>query len=615
MNWASVGFYFIAAYLLGFIVPGYLGSRLMRVPRPLATALPLSLLILFSGVLVVNAVGLPVRFGPVLVWQLGVTLLLGLGLWLFPPTPRTPKPPTITPPEQRWPTRVLMGCVALVLLLALVRGIMAPLTGGDIMMRWEYFAIRLLIHPSLDFYPPMSGRDFSLYFMADGMAPIVSIGYWWIYAALAARPIDLAMLFVFGQYVTVLLLVYATTAHLASRRAAWLAVATLTATHLLFRSVMIGQETGLTGIGVIGMIYCLSVAEDRRDWRPIALAGLMGAVSGLAREYGSAFLGVGVIVLLWRRMGLLGVLVFLTAAFIGEGPWYVRSWVRTGNPLYILEVGPFKSPNMFNQFLGNFHEDLTITKWPLQQWLFLAHQVLIESGLVFVAGIAGAIVYARRLGQLGLALLLCLALWVYSIGWTAGLVEYAMRVLPPALVILAVLSGVLLERLTQRRAMSWAIVAVITAATAWAVYCGLVFPITPRDVPKYGFGNVAFQRIHMQYPEWGMRDAIGPVLPRGSRVLGENARLQVELEPLGVELVPVWSPEVWFLFDPSVTADQQRRMLLQRNITVVAYYPPEDAPNTAYCIRHSAFYAQEIARLPVLMDFPGLLKFLRITPP
>jgi hypothetical protein len=52
-------------------------------------------------------------------------------------------------------------------------------------------------------------------------------------------------------------------------------------------------------------------------------------------------------------------------------------------------------------------------------------------------------------------------------------------------------------------------------------------------------------------------------------MLNDDTELFVKLRRLGVEVVPPWSPEVSFLFDPHVSQAEARSRLLRLNITFV----------------------------------------------
>jgi hypothetical protein len=79
--------------------------------------------------------------------------------------------------------------------------------------------------------------------------------------------------------------------------------------------------------------------------------------------------------------------------------------------------------------------------------------------------------------------------------------------------------------------------------------------------------------------------------------------LHAALIERGIEVVPVWSPEVRFLF--SASAEDSEKQLQALGITSVAYYP--QSLNTPYLASSSAFYAALPKRWHVLAQVPGFL--------
>ncbi len=87
--------------------------------------------------------------------------------------------PTLSSVQRRisLATIVAIGCVMA------VRVAMSPLTGFDTIFRWDFLAKQILAEENLDFYPPMTSEDYNIYVFPDGIAPVVSTVYWWLYAA------------------------------------------------------------------------------------------------------------------------------------------------------------------------------------------------------------------------------------------------------------------------------------------------------------------------------------------------------------------------------------------------------------------------------------------------
>ncbi|HEX3876996.1 MAG TPA: hypothetical protein VHW24_08420, partial [Bryobacteraceae bacterium] len=89
---------------------------------------------------------------------------------------------TSTTPFRRL-EQVLLWSVALACTVVLARAAIAPLTGYDTIFRWDFLARRILALGNFTFYPPLQLGDFRSYFYPDGIPPLVSFAYWWLYAA------------------------------------------------------------------------------------------------------------------------------------------------------------------------------------------------------------------------------------------------------------------------------------------------------------------------------------------------------------------------------------------------------------------------------------------------
>ncbi len=115
--------------------------------------------------------------------------------------------------------------------------------------------------------------------------------------------------------------------------------------------------------------------------------------------------------------------------------------------------------------------------------------------------------------------------------------------------------------------------------------------------------------------ETGLDTALPAVVPPGSRILTDNPFVHSVLTRGGgqYDLVPIWSPEVRFLFDPQLDPREQRRRLLERKIATVLVYPGN--PNTAFCTARSPFYAQDSGNWKVLGKFRELFIIAGLPPP
>jgi hypothetical protein len=101
--------------------------------------------------------------------------------------------------------------------------------------------------------------------------------------------------------------------------------------------------------------------------------------------------------------------------------------------------------------------------------------------------------------------------------------------------------------------------------------------------------------------EFQICDELVRRLPPGSRILSDNAYLHVAMSERGIDVVPVWSPEVRFLF--SAGPEEAEHQLQTLGITSVAYYP--QSLNTGWLASASPFYASLPQRWGLLAVAPG----------
>jgi hypothetical protein len=592
-----------AAYAVGLVAPGYLLARVLGSRTAWAYAVPLSTGLLLLGVLALDAIAVPVRLGPVLAWELALVVALAFALWRGRRRPTggsAPAPlaafdgPEVGPAFARrdW---LVIGGTAVVAGLVALRGLLAPLTGFDVAFRWEFLALQLLRHESLAFYPPVGADDFRAYFHPDGFAPAVSAALWWIYAAAGrAERLAAAPLAIF-QYGSALGFAWAIGRRLHSPRAGWLAAAVLASSPLFVRGVLIGQETGLTALAVAGMTCALVEPREIR-LRDVALAGALGGVGGLVRDYGIALLACGGLVLAWRRAGWRYLLAFGATALLVNLPWLVRNALRCGNPFYALSLGFLPVNRVYLALLEHYR---TIFGLGLQVGGAggeLARLFLVEAGGAIVAGIPGAVFLLRRHGYLLCGAALTLALWALSVGYTSGGVVWSMRVLTPALLLLAVAGGVALARWEGAsrllpRLVNVALLALLLHGAAWAA----VFPREPASSEWRWPGAGLWSRFEAPPPSFGLDETLARLLAPGTRILGDDAYAHARLANVGstMELLPVWSPELEFLFDGTLGPSQQRARLVDRNVTAVLVCR---SANTPFLTGSSPFYAAELPR-------------------
>ncbi len=575
-----------AAVLLGFILPGYLASILLGSRARFGSAFIISMLVLFYGVLGCDAAGLPITFPTVCVYEGVVTATLAWGvhrrigwravresIW-----PRSRKTEGGTAEK-----RVLLGCTVAAGVMMFLRYLVQPLSGADTPFRWDLLATQILAHGRMDFYPPLRPEDYRIYFFPDAIPPTVSIAYWWLYAAAGRHEPRLTVIAIVLQYVCVIALTFRAAAHLHSPRAGFLAAAILASSPLFYRALFIGQETGLTALSMAGMLFFLISSDGPRDVRSMVLAGLSGSLGALSREYGWMWIAIGAVVLAWQRKGWAALAVFAATAAVVAAPWYVRTWLLTGDPFYPLGAGrlfPAATP-VYSGFIKMQHELLGLGAMSTENWRELARFLLLGAPLPLVLGPVVGVWEARRWGFLTLAALLLLAVWLQSVPYTQGGFLYSARVLSAALIPLSLLSAFGLAAISMRPRVGWTVTGAVVLCSSWMLVNALAFPMELDAIPVAGLPKIALQRQVFAYLETQLPAILGRVVPAGTRILSDDAYAHAALQGSPYELVPTWSPEVAFLFDPAMEPAKARRALLERGITAV-FFGPKNAMTYFY---------------------------------
>jgi hypothetical protein len=314
---------------------------------------------------------------------------------------------------------------------------------------------------------------------------------------------------------------------------------------------------------------------------------------------------VGVIALLWRRQPRKQVLVFAAVAAAAAGPWYARTWILAGNPLYSLRFGGFAVNPIHDALMQYYNASLGVERWPGSTWISLLWFFLAFATLPLLAGIPGACQRFRQHGYFMVSALLLCAVWMQSVGYTSAGVERSTRVLSPVIVVLSITGAGLLEPWTRRARWHMAILVAIVLCQVSTAAQGVLYPNNPFALPLSQWPQAALQSVPPP-AEFQLRDQLAGVLPAGSRVLSDNAYLHAALLDKGIQVVPVWSPEVRFIF--SLPPEESERRLRSLGIACVVYYPA--SLNTGYLVSASPFYASLPQRWRVLAQIPGVFSVL-----
>jgi hypothetical protein len=576
-------------------LPGYLLARAARLPAAASAAYPLSAVILTLAVIGFTWLGFPLRFWPVVAV---ICLATGAGYYSLLVLPLSPVPDT--PATAPLPMRVVGLAVAgLVAVVLLYRMSVWPLAGPDTPFRWEALARVMLETDGLVHYPPVSHIDFGHYFYCDGIPPLTSGVYWFLYAAhgqpwpaITAIPVALQLVAAFG-------LVFHGGKALSGTAGGFVSLTLLAATPLFIRAVGIGQETGYTALAVAGQLLYGRLARGPGGIQCAVAAGAFAGLGALAREYGVALGIAGLASLAWLGGPRFRLLPFVLTAAAIAAPWYVRNWLRTGNPVYCLDVLGFPVNQVYAGIMTEYQRKFALSSLPLASWTGLARDVSIGAGPVVLAGIIGVVAGWRKAAPAGLVAAVTVALWLWSVGYTAGGLAYSLRVLAPAWVALAVAASGPGASLAARRWSTWGWAVLATGFGGFAVLFAWAHPqgVTEIDwrAPRVGPDLTSDANRG-----WLSHHLTTSRLEPG-KVLTENCFLAIALRHnTRFPPVMVWDPDLAFLFDAALPPAEVRRRLLSKGVRYVALYRRH--PSNSYLLRFNFFHSDERTLDPILTD-------------
>ncbi len=543
-----------ALILAGLLGPGVIWARAARWPLVWLAGGVLSALGLFSGVILLSECGVRVTALTLGGWQAG---LVGAGL-VFSRRSRPAVVPVKFNFAEWWIALPALPMIAV----AAWRAVTQPLPGADVDFRWNYLAEIIVNTGGLAHYPAYSAADFAQYFWPDGIAPLVASLYAWTYLAAGSTAKIWTALPVLLQLAGLLTLLLALGRQWGGARGGWFACALGGATMLLQFALNLGQETGLTALGVGGLAYYLTQWERTRRTDLLIPAAACAALAASAREYGLIFPLVGAGWLLWARAGWRPAAWFALGALALPAVWHLRNWLRTGNPFYAQDVaGIFPVNPVFAEWMRGY---IGIYGAALRQWsgwAEIGRLFLLTAMPAWLGLLAGAALWRRQPGGTGTLALAgtTLACWLASVPYTAGGLFYSMRVLSPLLLLGCAWGGAVLARWVPERrhlggvwlaCLLWGSDAALRACTIPAN----PYQLAPHEWLTAGYGMQRdFVRLNQPFLEAASRVVKG-------KVLSETAAAQGVFRLVGAEVVPVWSPEVAFLFSPAAPGAAATRL-------------------------------------------------------
>ncbi len=554
--------------LLGLTLPGHALARLLRLQYPCFAAFPFSALIICQSITALTICNSSITFSAIAVMLAACTALCGVITTRRGVRAESPADTELSG-DSFWRRSALTVTILLLLAVAF-RAILYPLAGFDTFTRWNALAREMVQYSTLSFYPPVSGADFSIYTMPDGFPPLVASVYWWVYASTGLTLPQLSVISVILQFTSILGLTWTALKITDGEKAAAFSLLALAASPLLIQSVQIGQETGFLVIAVAGQICFARAAARRPSPGIVAAAALFAALAALTRDYGPALALPGFLVLIFEPTTRRHAWEYALLAALIACPWYIRNWVITGNPLYPFSMPGTTNPNqLLTAVLHYYGEIFGIGNFGVREWLAIGSEIILGGSITLLAGLAFLAKKGRHSYAFTLSLLFITLLWLWSIGKTSGGILYSLKVLAPAIVILALITGKSLAETAENsrlRHLPW----LLLAASLWGVLSALSFPLGPMSIsttilsqkgeaPEFCEANMEFAKkiSTLDLPATGILT--------DSPYLAVILKRETRFRP-----VIIWSNEVSSAISPLKSHAETMNLLKSKEIKLVA---------------------------------------------
>jgi hypothetical protein len=300
----------------------------------------------------------------------------------------------------------------------------------------------------------------------------------------------------------------------------------------------------------------------------------------------------------------------------------LRVWLLTGNPFYSLGFGTHLPVN--ERFVSWIEHDASAFGQVLHSfsgWAAIGRILLLYAPLALAGWcvLLYATIKRRRHAAAGLiATVVIVALWAASVRYTNGGVYYSLRVTSPALVFGCLATGMAIAGYVavrpKRRVSTTALVCLAVIALLPAT---LALPQHPFRVP---WREWAAFKLPTPPPISTSDESVAIVLramsatsrgkpsPQSAQpvVLADAPGYQRRFLPLGVSVIPLWSPQVDWLFDlqmPAEEAVQRWRASRVNYIIVTKWQVNIDFFNRRSRWSRPPFHLQKIGETPLTTIF------------
>jgi hypothetical protein len=543
--------FFAVGILLGFFLPGLLLNRILGKKNDLGAAFIISIVILFHLIFWTGILGFKISLLSISI----ELLILNAVLFIYCVKNQIKLDLEIKTVQFTRIEKIALIPIGLTVILIFLKSSIFQIPHGDQDFRWFFLPLRILETGSFSYYPPLTSSDYEIYFFAESFPPIVSFTYYWLYAlfgkaenVLFCIPITLQMIFifVFGYRLA--------TSLFNSKSAGIFAILLIGSSTLLFYSVAISQETGITALSLVSLIFFL-IRNKSCSPSDACLSAFAASLGVLSREYGGILIACGLVVILWHRMPLRILLYYLLFCFILSGPWYLRTFFLTGNPFYsnpLLNILPVNSVHA--GIIEGYKESIGLKSYLNWQTISsIAPGLALVLGLPFFLGISSMLKFFGKLAAFFVIIIFFFSLWLYSIWIPAGLF-HSMRILSPAILLLAVCGSSLLDATHLRTKCRYLLVLFSLSFVCYIVFIQDIFvPCNPLNLRLKDLAMAAC----LVPDSVNMRDVVLNDIkdvPDNSAILSDGALHHAFLamnkkNSRKIRIVPVWGPEARFLFE------------------------------------------------------------------
>jgi len=131
------------------------------------------------------------------------------------------------------------------------------------------------------------------------------------------------------------------------------------------------------------------------------------------------------------------------------------------------------------------------------------------------------------------------------------------------------------------------------------IVLGLFYPDRPKTVKQWALLLRIFEPRPSTLPgEMNLKNIIPKNFPYIKRIVTSSAYVHAGLRGSGIDVIPVWSPEVHFLFDSSLSIDQIRQRLIKQDIQNIFFSPR--SLNALY-LRRFPFFGKDLITWKILV--------------